>query len=191
MQRKKNARKWLRKYVGGDELMSGTHRWCLWLKDITPQELKAMPLVMERVGRVREARLQSPTKSVRDFALSSAMHVAWVRTVSGRLKSDYSYAPAVYNNFPWPRDPEAVTVKRIEKAAQHVLDVRKDFASSSLAELYDPLSMPPELSRAHEILDRCGRCLRKADVQIRRRPGVASLRRPNVRLLQPEVGGFE
>jgi hypothetical protein len=62
------ARKWLRPFVGGDELISGTQRWCLWLKDITPAELKALPYVLKRVEGVRESRLKSPTKSVREFA---------------------------------------------------------------------------------------------------------------------------
>lgn len=87
--------------------------------------------------------------------LSSTMHMAWVRYTCGRLKSDYRYSKdIVYNNFPWPRDPSTKHVTAIEKEAQRVLDARARFPKSSLADLYDPLTMPPELTRAHEALDR-------------------------------------
>jgi hypothetical protein len=206
-----DAEKWLRPYIGGDELISGVARWCLWLKNASPAELKKLPNVLKRISLVREARLKSPTKSVRDFAdypflftqdrqpekhylalpevssenrrfipmaflpptviasnklqiivgatnlhfgvLNSTMHMAWVRAVSGRLKSDYSYSPAVYNNFPWP-DPTDKQREAIEQAAQGVLDARAKFPGSSLADLYDPLTMPPELTKAHAVLDR-------------------------------------
>lgn len=81
------------------------------------------------------------------------MHMAWVRHICGRLKSDYSYAPSVYNNFPFPKTNE-VQLKAIEQAAQGVLDARASFADASLADLYDPLAMPPELTKAHVVLDR-------------------------------------
>src|SRR6185437_15137540 len=77
--------------------------------------------------------------------LSSAMHMAWVRQVCGRLKSDYRYSnKLVYNNFPWP-EPTAKQRAAVEKAAEAVLDARKNFPDSTLADLYDPLSMPPAL----------------------------------------------
>ena len=156
-----DSEKWLRPYVGGEEMISGKWRWCLWLKDANPSELKASKPVVERLERVRAGRLQSPTASVRDYAayptlftqdrqpatdylaipevssemreyipisvlpptviasnklqiipdaplhyfgfLTSAMHMAWMRTVAGRLKSDYSYSPSVYNSFPTGR----------------------------------------------------------------------------------------
>lgn len=86
--------------------------------------------------------------------LSSAMHMAWVRSVCGRLKSDYRYSNSiVYNNFPWP---DSVTDKQresIEEAAQAVLNARAKYPDSSLADLYDPLTMPPELVKAHHRLD--------------------------------------
>ncbi|HMW21390.1 MAG TPA: class I SAM-dependent DNA methyltransferase, partial [Nitrosomonas sp.] len=86
--------------------------------------------------------------------LTSTMHNAWMRTVCGRLKSDYRYsAGIVYNNFPWP-EPSDTQRKTIETAAQAVLDARAQFPSSTLADLYDPLAMPPELVRAHQTLDR-------------------------------------
>jgi hypothetical protein len=86
--------------------------------------------------------------------LTSTMHNAWMRTVCGRLESRYRYsASIVYNNFPWP-EPSDTQRKTIETAAQAVLDTRAQFPSSTLADLYDPLAMPPELVRAHQTLDR-------------------------------------
>jgi hypothetical protein len=205
------ARKWLRPYVGGEELINGTQRWCLWLKNIEPNELKSLPLVLKRVALVAESRRNSPTKSVRNFAdtptlftqdrqpnssyiavpevssenrrfipigflpsetitsnklqiieggtifhfaiLNSTMYNAWMRTVCGRMKSDYSHSPAVYNNFPWPipTDKQHTT---IESAAQSVLNARQQFPDATLADLYDPLTMPPVLLKAHAALDK-------------------------------------
>ncbi len=87
--------------------------------------------------------------------LTSMMHMAWVKTVCGRLKSDFRYSKdIVYNNFPWPQNPAGKQVNAIETAAQKVLDARLDFANSSLADLYDPLTMPPALVKAHHELDK-------------------------------------
>ncbi len=86
--------------------------------------------------------------------LTSAIHMAWVRSVCGRLKSDYQYsAGIVYNNFPWPQTISEKLQKAIEAAAQAVLDARAKFPDSSLADLYDPLTMPLELVKAHHKLD--------------------------------------
>ncbi|OQW39069.1 MAG: methylase [Proteobacteria bacterium SG_bin4] len=86
--------------------------------------------------------------------LSSTMHNAWTRTVCGRLESRYRYSnKIVYNNFPWP-EPTDAQHKAIESAAQTVLDARALFPDATLADLYDPLAMPPELVRAHQALDR-------------------------------------
>jgi hypothetical protein len=86
--------------------------------------------------------------------LSSTMSMAWVRSVCGRLKSDYRYsAGIVYNNFPWP-EPTEKQRAAIEAAAQGVLNARAKFPDSTLADLYDPLTMPPELVEAHRVLDR-------------------------------------
>src|SRR3546814_16192658 len=63
-----NAAKFIRSYIGGDELINGTSRWCLWLKDATPNELSGLTNVRDRVQKVREARLKSPTKQVREYA---------------------------------------------------------------------------------------------------------------------------
>ena len=87
--------------------------------------------------------------------LSSTMHMAWMRTVCGRLKSDYRYSVGiVYNNFPWPEAPTAQQREAIEQSARAVLDARGQFPGASLADLYDPLTMPPVLLRAHQTLDR-------------------------------------
>ncbi|MCL2220200.1 MAG: class I SAM-dependent DNA methyltransferase [Chitinispirillia bacterium] len=86
--------------------------------------------------------------------LTSNVHNAWMRAVCGRLKSDYRYAKdIVYNNFPWP-DATDEQKAAIEQLAQSVLDARSNFPESSLADLYDPLTMPPILLKAHQNLDR-------------------------------------
>jgi hypothetical protein len=83
------------------------------------------------------------------------MHMAWVRSTCGRLKSDFRYSKdIVYNNFPWPDKPVEKQVKAIETQAQAVLDARAQFPKASLADLYDPDTMPPALSKAHDALDR-------------------------------------
>lgn len=206
-----SARKWIRKYIGGRELLSGETRWCLWLKDSSPQEVRRVEPIMERLRKVREARLQSPTESVRQYAdnpmvftqdrqphgrylalaevsserrqyiavgflppeiiasnklqivdggdlymlgiLSSTMHNAWLRAVGGRLKSDPSYSPSVYNNFPWPM-PSDTQRSRIEVMAQGILDARRAHLGASLADLYDPLTMPADLRKAHHANDK-------------------------------------
>ncbi len=215
--------KWFRRWLGADEFLNGYERWCLWLGDCPPNELRTMPLAMQRVQAVKALRLASkslPTQKLastptrfhvenmpqapylvlpevsserRTFIplgfeepstlcsnlmkiapsatlfhfgiLSSTMHNAWMRAVAGRLESRYRYSAAiVYNNFPWPDIPAKLAPNKpltpahkaqaaIEIAAQTVLDVRAQFADSSLADLYDPLSMPPALLKAHQKLD--------------------------------------
>lgn len=87
--------------------------------------------------------------------LTSSMHMAWVKNICGRLKSDYRYSKdIVYNNYPFPENPNDKQVKAIEAASQKVLDVRLQFPNSSLADLYDPLTMPPALVKAHNELDK-------------------------------------
>ena len=206
------AEKWIRPYIGSYEFINRKSRWCLWLKDANPTEMKQCPTVMKRVESVREFRANSVAEGTRKFAatptlfcqiaqpntdyiavpkvsserrryipigflpattiasdllflipeatlyhfgiLTSNVHNAWMRTVCGRLKSDYRYAKdIVYNNFPWPNPTDAQKVT-IEQAAEVVLDTREKFPDSSLADLYDPLSMPPELQKAHTKLDR-------------------------------------
>lgn len=90
-----------------------------------------------------------PDASLFHFGMmSSTMHIAWVRYTCGRLKSDYRYSKdIVYNNYPWPESPTAAQKSSIEKSAQMVLDARATHTNSSLADLYDPLTMPPTLTR--------------------------------------------
>lgn len=97
-----------------------------------------------------------PNASLFHFGIiSSVMHIVWIRTVCGRIKSDFRYSnDIVYNNFPWPENPTEKQKETIEKAAQKVLDVREHFGGSSLADLYNPLTMPPELVKAHNELDK-------------------------------------
>jgi hypothetical protein len=86
--------------------------------------------------------------------MTSVMHMAWVRYTCGRLKSDFRYSKdIVYNNFPWPENPSEKQTQAIETAAQSVLDARAQFPESTLADLYDPLTMPPVLLKAHQQLD--------------------------------------
>ena len=95
-----------------------------------------------------------PDVSLYEFGiLTSNVHMAWTKVVCGRIKSDYRYSPAVYNNFPWCT-PSAEQKAKIEQTAQSVLDARAKFPDSSLADLYDELTMPPELRSAHRANDK-------------------------------------
>ena len=200
------ALKYIKKLVGAKEYINNLPRYCLWLVGASPSELRQMPLVMERVSKCREMRLNSPDAGTRRLAdtpalfretnnpatfvviprvsserreyvpigfmtsdtivtdsvhiipnatlyhfgiLTSSVHMAWMRTVCGRLKSDYRYSKdIVYNNFPWPAPTEAQR-EAVEAAAQAVLDARALYKDSSLADLYDTTTMPIELRRAH------------------------------------------
>jgi type I restriction-modification system DNA methylase subunit len=97
-----------------------------------------------------------PNASLYDFGiLQSLMHFAWVNSVCGRLESRFVYsAGIVYNNFPWPEDISEEKKQTIEHAAEKVLDVRAAHKGASLADLYDPNTMPPDLVKAHQDLDR-------------------------------------
>jgi hypothetical protein len=102
------------------------------------------------------ANFQIPDATLFDFGIfTSLMHMAWMRQVCGRIKGDYRYSNTiVYNNFPWPENPSEKQKQAIEAAAQSVLDARTQFPDSSLADLYDPLTMPPVLLKAHQHLDK-------------------------------------
>jgi len=216
------ARKYIRPFLGAQEFINGWQRWCLWLVDISPDELRSLPEVMRRVDAVRKHRNASPRGTTQDLAktptlfgeirqpakrylaipktsserrpyipmafldskiiastelftiekatvyqfgvLSSAMHMAWVRQVCGRLKSDYRYSNRlVYNNYPWPESPTEKQRAAVETAAQRVLDAREEHLKTgvTLADLYDPLAMPRSLTKAHSDLDRVvDRCYR-------------------------------
>lgn len=102
--------------------------------------------------------------------LTSEMHMAWVRQVCGRLKSDFRYSnKLVYNNFPWPQDVSPARKTAVEAAAQGVLDARDQFKGQTLADLYDPLTMPKALRDAHKKLDReVDKCYRSQPFQSER-----------------------
>jgi hypothetical protein len=206
------SQKYIRPFMGSFEFINNKKRWCLWLVNVSPAELRQMPEVMKRVNLCKQDRLNSTDEGRRKLALTpslfreqissdenfivvpqvssekrnyipigflppevitsnlvclipnatlyhfgvliSNIHMAWVRTVCGRLKSDYRYSKdIVYNNFPWPTLTD-IQKQAIEQAAQGVLDARALYPESSLADLYDPLAMPPELVKAHNALDR-------------------------------------
>lgn len=207
-----SSKKYFRPWYGSREFINQKPRYCLWLGECTPAELKAMPHCMERVKAVREYRLASPSAGTVKLAdkptrfhvenmpkghyvvipevssekrryipigylddsklcsnklrlvpsatlfifgvLESNVHMAWMRCVCGRLKSDYDYSiKIVYNNFPWPTPTEQQKAK-IEQTAKAILDARALYPDSSLADLYDDLTMPPELRKAHQANDR-------------------------------------
>lgn len=207
------AEKFVRHYMGAQEFLHNEARWCLWLVDAKPEELRALPKVMQRVQAVRMFRELSKAVSTRKMAetptlfaqrtqpkndyilvpgvssenrryipigfmsvdvivsnaclavdgatlyhfgvLESEMHMAWTRAVCGRLESRYRYSKdIVYNNFPWLKDPAPETKALIEEAAKEVLDARAQFLGASLADLYDPNTMPKQLLEAHRALDR-------------------------------------
>ena len=202
------AEKWFRPWIGSHEFINRYYRYCLYLKECPPDELRKMPKCMGRVEQVRKFRLESSrasTNKMADYPLSfsttcipdksyivipkvsserrkyipmglidpnilssdlvfiipnatlyhlgiltSNVHMAWMRAVCGRLKSDYRYSKdVVYNNFPWPTPTDQQKAK-IEQTAQAILDARALYPDSSLADLYDELAMPPELRKAHQ-----------------------------------------
>lgn len=206
------SKKYIRKVFGAAEFINDRERYCLWLKDITPNELKNMPQVLKRVAKVKEHRLNSKRKATRDLAdtphlfgeirqpdsnyllvprvssenrryipigfmsheniatdavqivpnatlyefgiITSNVHMAWMRTVAGRLEMRYRYSSTVvYNTFSWPKINKEQR-KMIEKTAQGILNARALYPESSLADLYDELTMPVELRKAHQENDR-------------------------------------
>ncbi|MCI6649681.1 MAG: N-6 DNA methylase [Lachnospiraceae bacterium] len=206
------SEKYFHLWYGSREFISQKPRYCLYLGDCSPAELRSMPKCLERVKNVRLFREKSNRTSTRKSAdvpskfgatnipntnyivipkvssqrrryipmgfmspdilcsdlvfllpnaslyhfgiLESNVHMAWMRVVCGRLKSDYRYSNTlVYNNFPWPL-PTDEQKARIEHTAQGILDARALYPDSSLADFYDPLTMPQELRKAHIANDR-------------------------------------
>ena len=228
-----------RRLVGSHEAINDVERWCLWLKGVAPDAIRAVPPVMEAIAKVREHRLASnraatrklaatptlfgeirqpesgnyllipsvsserreyipmaflpadviasdlclivPGATLADFGvLTSSAHMAFTRATCGRLEMRYRYsAKIVYNNFPWPeamgngdigdhgddgdvkaeRDKSPLSPlspfhSRITTTAQAILDARARYPESSLADLYDPLTMPSDLRAAHEANDK-------------------------------------
>lgn len=225
-----NTEQYFKQFMMGKEFINNIKRYCLWIPDISPKELKEHKGIYERVQKVKVFRETSknkqtqaaantpnrfgqyrpPAKQYIAFAkvsserrryipfgfltdnvipgdklftipnatlfhfgvLTSSVHMAWMRAVCGRLKSDYSYSTTiVYNNFPWPdvetsyhgvsngilekrRHNMASLRDRIEQTAQAILDARAKYPDSSLADLYDETTMPPELRKAHRENDK-------------------------------------
>lgn len=211
------AEKYFHRWLGSQEFLQGKDRWVLWLGEVTPSDLRQMPLSRERINAVREFRLQSkrpqtlkaaerpqhfgteiiassnsilipevssqrrkyipigfvgpdtfcsnlvrliPDATLYHFGiLQSQFHNAWMRRVTGRLKSDYRYSGGVvYNNFIWPdlSGPDGEQRRKaIENAAQAVLDARAQYPNSTIAEMYDPDNdfLFPALTSAHRALD--------------------------------------
>lgn len=222
------SKNYFRQWYGAQEFINNKPRYCLWLGECSPSELRKMPECMKRVQATRDFRLSSKRASTIKLAdrptrfqtenmpkgnyivvpevsserrryipigymndsvlcsnklrlmpnatlyhfgvLNSNVHMAWMRTVCGRLKSDYDYSQKiVYNNFPWPdltssrltptpspkeRGPGGEARQKIERTAQAILDARALYPDSSLADLYDEVTMPPELRKAHQNNDR-------------------------------------
>ena len=127
----------------------------LALPRVSSERRHYIPIAYADNGLIAGDKLQTiPDASLYEFALiTSAMHMAWMRTTSGRLESRYQYSAKItYNNFPWP-EPADKQHTAIETAAQDVLDARAAHPGASLADLYDPLIMPANLRRAHQALD--------------------------------------
>ncbi|MCI0747197.1 MAG: hypothetical protein L0Y58_17475 [Verrucomicrobia subdivision 3 bacterium] len=137
----------------------------LLLPKVSSEDRPYMPLgFMPPTVIANGSSLIIPGATRYDFGvLSSGMHMAWMRYTGGRMKSDYQYSSQiVYNNFPWPQSPADAQKAAVEEAAQAVLDARARFPGSTLADLYDPVAMPPALAKAHAELDRAvDRCYRK------------------------------
>ena len=212
VQQEPDSSKWFRKWIGAEEFINNKVRYCLWLGNCPPNELRKLPKCLERVSLVKEFRNASkrvstlklantPTRfQVENFpsgnyivipeissekrkyipmgfmspdvmcsnrvkisenatlyhfgVLTSNVHMAWVNAVCGRLETRYCYSVnIVYNNFPWC-NPTAEQKAKIEETAQAILDARALYPDCSLADLYDELTMPKELRKAHQANDR-------------------------------------
>lgn len=124
---------------------------------VSSENRKYIPIgILEPTAITSGSALIIPNANLFMFGImTSAMHMAWMKATCGRMKSDFQYsASIVYNNFPFPDNPNDKQVKAIETAAQNVLDTRLQFPNSSLADLYDPLTMPPTLVKTHNDLDK-------------------------------------
>ena len=213
LQKEPKLEKFIRVFLGAQEFINGKRRYCLWLKNASPTDIKNSPELYQRVQNVYKIRSESSAAPTREKAsiphlffydaqpesgqyllvpsvssekrqyipmgfldcgivasnlvyivpnaklyhfgvLTSFVHMAWVRAVCGRMKSDYRYSNAVvYNNFPWC-NPTDEQIRKIEQTAQTIIDIRAKMEDCSLADLYDNFSMPPELRKAHRENDK-------------------------------------
>lgn len=208
LKREPSLAKFIRRVMGSEEFINNKMRYCFWLVDASPAEIKHSRILYERVSRVKEHRLASRAEATRKKAdtpslfsvirqptteylfiprvsserrgyipmgyippevivtdaafalpyatpyhlgiLSSVVHMAWTRVVCGRLKSDYRYSSTVvYNNFVWP-ETDPYQVMKIERTGRAILEARANHPESSYADLYDEVSMPPDLRKAHQ-----------------------------------------
>lgn len=213
LEKEAKAKKFIKPLLSAREFLNGENRWCLWLNEINPSELKELPEVLKRVHLVKEDRNNSTRAATKKLAafptlfgenrqpetdyiliprhssenrkyipigffnknyiasdsclfisnaskfhfgiMMSEMHMTWVKYTCGRIKSDFRYSnEMVYNNYPWPINLTEKQKTSIEKAAQSVLDVRKEYKESSLSDIYNPLTMPAKLVKAHQVLDK-------------------------------------
>lgn len=207
-----HSKKWFKQWYGSQEFIDCKPRYCLWLGECPPNELRKMPECLKRVEAVRQTRLASTSAGTVKLAdtptrfhvenmpkenyilipkvsserrryvpmgfmtpdmlcsdlvfilpkaglyhfgvLTSNVHMAWMRAVCGRLETRYRYSKdIVYNNFPWPEPTEQQKAK-IEQTAKAILEARELYPDCSMADLYDELTMPPELRRAHQNNDK-------------------------------------
>jgi len=211
--REPDIEKYIKPLISAREYLNNIKRWCFWLVNIPPNDIKKSKELQYRINKIKEIRSNSSREATRNLAnypslfgeirqpvtnyvmiplntsgnrkyipldfltkndiannstsvlhnanlyhfgvLMSLMHMTWVNYVCGRLKGDYRFSnEIVYNNFPWPNNPTTPKMQQVEEYAQKVIDIRKKYANASLADLYDPLSMPPDLSKAHNALDK-------------------------------------
>ncbi len=151
------TREWANKPTLFTETRQPISGYYLALPRVSSENRQYVPIGFLPYTHIAGDKLQIiPDASIYHFGiLSSAMHMVWMRTVCGRLESRYQYSNTiVYNNFPWPEKITDKQRNKIEQAAQAVLDARAQSPNSSLAVLYDPLTMPVELVKAHRQLDR-------------------------------------
>ena len=128
----------------------------LCIPEVSSERRRYIPIgFMDKSVIASNKLLIIPNANLYHFGvLTSNVHMAWMRVVCGRLKSDYQYSGAVvYNNFPWPTPTEEQKAK-IEQTAQAILDARALYPDASLADLYDEVTMPPELRKAHQQNDK-------------------------------------
>ena len=204
--------KYIHPFIGVTEFINDKPRFCFWLVDANPTDIRKCPPLVDRIENVRanrsastkaatqkwaempalftenrqpndnyilvprhssenrkyipmgfeiadvicgDANLLIPSATLYHFGvLTSNVHMAWMRVVCGRIKSDYRYsAKGVYNKFPWPT-PTETQMKKIEQTAQAILDARYKYTNASLADLYDDLTMPVDLRKAHQQNDK-------------------------------------
>lgn len=212
LQKEPQIEKYIKQIYGATEFINNKLRFCIWLVNASPADIRNSKFLSERVAGVKTFRLDSTKEATKKSAdtptlfqevrqpnttyiliprhssetrkyipfgfvspeiivndavqiipdadlyhfgiLMSNVHMAWTRVVCGRIKSDYRYSKdIVYNNFPWCA-PTPEQKAKIEKTAQAILDARALYTDSSLADLYDETTMPPELRKAHQLNDK-------------------------------------